>query len=331
MRRREVRTLALLIVAIAAAATKAPRFLDPTSIDSVLLWIPILIVVGMGQMLVIVTRGIDVSVGSMVGLSAMASGMFLKSHTGAPLIEAVLLGVAVGAILGAVNASAIAFGRVPPIIATLGTLSAYRGLIFILSRGTQVDSNNLPDSLKDWASNGPIHIGGVTLSWLLLFALILAAATAWFVRQTRLGRDIFSLGSNPDAARLRGIPVNRVTFAVYGVTGALCGFGGLMYASRFAFVNPGSAGSGLELIVIAAVVIGGVNVTGGSGSVLGVVLGCALLGVINVALAVLGIDATWQQLAYGTVILIAVVLDTLARRGTSNGLGRRFGPAGGGV
>jgi rhamnose transport system permease protein len=315
LKHREIRTLALLVAVIVAAALRAPRFIEATSINSILLWIPLLIVVGMGQMLVIVTRGIDVSVGSMVGLSAMAAGMFLRSHPGLPLVVGVLVGVLMGTALGAINAGVIAFGKVPPIIATLGSLSAYRGLVFILSHGVQVDSNDLPESLNRWTSDGPIHLGGVTFTWLLVGALAIAAVAAWFVRSTRTGRDIFALGSHPEAARLRGVPVTRITFLVYAVTGALCGIAGLMYASRFGFVNPGSAGQGLELIVIAAVVIGGVNVTGGSGSVLGVVLGCALLGAINVALSVLGIDATWQQLAYGIVILIAVILDTLARRG----------------
>ncbi len=314
MKHREIRTLALLLIVIVGAALRAPRFIEATSINSILLWAPLLIVVGMGQMLVIVTRGIDVSVGSMVGLSAMASGMFLRSHPNTPLVWGVAVALLVGAALGAINASVIAYGRVPAIIATLGSLSAYRGLIFILSHGVQVDSNDLPDSLSRWSSEGPIHLGGVTVPWLLVAALGIAALAAWFVRRTRTGRDIFSLGSHPEAARLRGIPVTRITFLVYAITGALCGLAGLMYASRFGFVNPGTAGQGLELIVIAAVVIGGVNVTGGSGSVVGVLLGCFLLGVINVALSVLGIDATWQQLVYGSVILIAVILDTLARR-----------------
>jgi rhamnose transport system permease protein len=321
MKHREVRTLALLILVIVGAALRAPRFIEATSINSILLWAPLLIVVGMGQMLVIVTRGIDVSVGSMVGLSAMAAGMFMRSHSGLPLAAGVAVGVSVGAFLGVINASVIAFGRVPAIIATLGTLSAYRGLIFILSKGVQVDSNDLPDALTNWSSKGPVHFGGVTISWLLVVALAAAAATAWFILRTRTGRDVFAMGSHPEAARLRGVPVTRVTFLVYAITGALCGLGGLMYASRFGFVNPGTAGQGLELIVIAAVVIGGVNVTGGSGSVIGVVLGCLLLGSINVALSVLGIDATWQQLVYGVVILAAVVLDTLARRGSHKAAG----------
>jgi len=239
-----------------AAALRAPRFIEAASLNSILLFAPILIVMGMGQMLVIVTRGIDVSVGSMVGLSAMAAGMFMKAHPHSPVLAGVSVGVAVGGALGCINAAAIAYGKVPAIIATLGTLSAFRGLTFILSRGVQVDSNDLPDALTTCSSNGPIHLFGLTISWLLVISLVVAAIGAWIVKRTRVGRDIFALGSHPDAARLRGIPVQKVTFVVYAITGALCGLAGLMYASRFGFVNPGTAGQGLELIVIAAVVIG---------------------------------------------------------------------------
>jgi len=213
-------------------------------------------------------------------------------------------------VLGAINGGLIALAKVPPIIATLGTLSAYRGLVFIVSKGDQVDSNMIPDALTNWTLHGPIQIGGVTVSWLLVWAIVAAGLTAYMLRQTRTGRDIYSIGSNPDAARLRGIPVTRVTFLVYTICGAVAGLAGVLYASRYGFVNPATAGAGFELIVIAAVVIGGTNVFGGSGTVPGVILGCLLLGTINVALAVLGIDETWQKLVYGLVILIALMLDS---------------------
>ncbi len=132
-----------------------------------------------------------------------------------------------------------------------------------------------------------------------------------FLRFVRLGRYIYAFGSNPEAAQLRGIPVARTAFTVYLITGAMAGLAGLLYASRMGFVNPGQTGVGFELTVIAAVVIGGTNVFGGSGSVIGVLLGCLLLGTINVALAVLGIAATWQLAVYGFVILLAVVTDAI--------------------
>jgi rhamnose transport system permease protein len=255
-----------------------------------------------------------VSVGSMLGLCAMAAGMLFREQPSLPAGVGALAGIVFGLLLGSINGSLIAFAKVPPIIATLGTLSAYRGLIFIISKGEQIDGNDLPVALTHWALDGPIRIGGVTVSWLLTMALLIASAAAWFLLKTRAGRDIYALGSNPNAARLRGVAVNRTTFLVYAITGALCGLAGVMYASRFGFVNPATAGQGFELTVIAAVAIGGTKITGGSGTVLGIVLGCFLLGSINVALAVLRIEGSWQLLVYGAVILLALLLDTGFRK-----------------
>lgn len=315
---REAGTLVLLVLVFVGAGLKEPRFWQADSLNSILLWIPLLVVVGMGQMLVIVTRGIDVSVGSMVGLSGMLVGMLFKDSPSTNVYFAMGLGLLIGAVLGSLNGLLITRAKVPPIIATLGTLSAYRGLAFIVSGSKQIDGNNLPDALTRLSLTGPIHMNGVTVPWILLIALAIAGLAAFIVRSTRFGRDVFTLGSNPGGARLRGVPVIRTTFLVYALTGALAGLAGVLYASRFGFVNPASAGSGLELVVIAAVVIGGTKVSGGSGSVLGVLLGCLLLGTINVALSVLGIEATWQMLVYGVVILIALLVD----KGVQGGLSR---------
>ncbi len=310
---REAGTLVLLLAVAGAALTKDHQFLEAKNLNSILLWIPLLAVVGMGQMLVILTRGIDVSVGSTMGLAGIIVGILFRDHSGLNVFAGTAIGILIGAVLGSINGGLIAWAKVPPIIATLGTLSAYRGLVFIVSKGDQIDSNNIPDALTNWTLHGPIQIGGVTISWLLVWALVAAAGTAYLLRQTRTGRDIYAIGSNPEAARLRGIPVKRVTFLVYAVCGALAGLAGVLYASRYGFVNPATAGSGFELFVIAAVVIGGTNVFGGSGTVPGVLLGCLLLGTINVALAVLGIDETWQMLVYGLVILVALMLDSAVK------------------
>lgn len=311
---REGGTLVLLLLVVIFAVAKEPRFLEAKTISSILLWMPLLAVIGMGQMLVIVTRGIDVSVGSIVGLAGIGAGMLFREMPGLNLFVGTLAGVGIGLLLGAINGLAISWARVPPIIATLGTLSAYRGLTFIVSGGRQIDSNHIPPALTQTTIDGPVRLGGVTLPWILIYALLIAGAMAWFVRRTRTGRDIYALGSHPEAARLRGIPVGRTTFIVYAITGALAGFAGVLYAARYGFVNPATAGQGMELSVIAAVVIGGTKVTGGSGTVLGVLLGCLLLGTINVALAVLGIAATWQLLVYGAVILIALLVEMALQR-----------------
>jgi rhamnose transport system permease protein len=310
---REVAVVVLLGLVCLLAAIREPRFLQPSSLNSILLWAPILIVIAIGQMMVIVTRGIDVSVGSMVGLTAMLAGMIFRANPQLPVVLGAIAAIGIGFALGSLNGALVAWAKVPPIITTLGTLSAFRGLVFIASGGVQIDGNDLPSGLKDWTLGGPLTVSEVAVSWLLAMSLVIAALAAWFLRRTRPGRDVYALGSNPQAALLRGVAVNRTTYLVYAVTGALCGLAGVMYASRFGFVNPASAGQGLELTVIAAVAIGGTKITGGSGSVLGVVLGCFLLGAINVALAVLGIEGAWQLFVYGLVILLALILDSGAR------------------
>src|SRR5688572_14275818 len=170
----EVRAVALLAAVIAAAAWKEPRLLEETSISAIFLGVPLIAIMAIGQMGVIVTRGIDVSVGSTLGFSGIAVGMLLKSYPDLNVLVAAGLGLVIGALLGLVNGSLVAWLRVPPIIATLGALSAYRSATFILSRGEQIDSNDIPVALTHWSLDGPFSIFGVTLPWLLLVTLALA-------------------------------------------------------------------------------------------------------------------------------------------------------------
>jgi len=238
--------------------------------------------------------------------------MIFRDNPGFNIYLGTLLGILIGAALGAINGVLIAWVKIPPVITTLGTLSVYRGLVFIVSGGRQIDPNHIPTELIRWSQRGPF--GSQLIPWVVVIALAVAALAYLFLRYTKAGRNVYALGSNPDAASLRGIPVSRTQFIVYTITGALAGLAGILYASRYGFVNPGETGVGFELTVIAAVVLGGTNVFGGSGSVIGVVLGCLLLGTINVALAVLGVAATWQLAVYGIVILLTVIVDAIVQR-----------------
>jgi rhamnose transport system permease protein len=289
-----------------------PRFLSTFNIRSILLWAPLLTVVAMGEMMVIIIRGIDVSVGAILGFAGIVVGMIFRDNPGFNIYLGTLLGILIGAALGAINGVLIAWVKIPPVITTLGTLSVYRGLVFIVSGGRQIDPNHIPTELIRWSQRGPF--GSQLIPWVVVIALAVAALAYLFLRYTKAGRNVYALGSNPDAASLRGIPVSRTQFIVYTITGALAGLAGILYASRYGFVNPGETGVGFELTVIAAVVLGGTNVFGGSGSVIGVVLGCLLLGTINVALAVLGVAATWQLAVYGIVILLTVIVDAIVQR-----------------
>jgi rhamnose transport system permease protein len=312
LRYREIGTLILLLIVIFGTAAIQPRYLNPNSIRSILLWVPLLAVIAMGEMMVIITRGIDVSVGSIVGLVGLSIGLLFRDYPGFPILLAVAMSLLLGWLVGSVNGFLISKIKVPAVIVTLGGLSAYRGLTFLITNGSQIDGNYIPRELIRWSQVGPFENRSVP--WVVWIVLLIALLTYLLLQHTKMGRYIYALGSNPEAARLRGVPVQRVTFFVYAFTGAVSGFAGLLYASRFGFLNPGQTGVGLELTVIAAVVIGGVNVFGGSGSVPGVLLGCLLLGAINVSLAVLGIAGTWQLAVYGFVILFAVTADTLLQR-----------------
>ncbi len=309
---REIGIVAFLVIVIIVTVLLKPNFIQPINIRSILLWIPLLSVVAMGQMMVIITRGIDVSVGSILAFSGIVVGMIFRDFPEFNIYLGTLLGILLGAMLGAINGGLIAWLKVPPIITTLGTLSAYRGLVFIVSGGRQIDPNHVPTALIRWSQRGPFGIQWVP--WVVIIAIVVALLTYAFLRFTKMGRNIYAVGGNPDAAKLRGISVERTTFVVYLITGGLAGLAGILYASRFGFVNPGETGVGFELTVIAAAIIGGTNIFGGSGTVLGVFLGCLLLGTISVALAVLGVASTWQLAVYGLVILLAVIVDGIIQR-----------------
>jgi rhamnose transport system permease protein len=179
----------------------------------------------------------------------------------------------------------------------------------VISGGRQVDPNDVPLALIHLVKPSPIRV-----QWLVLIAAVIVIAVAIFLRRTRMGREIYAVGSNPEAARLRGIPVRRITLLVFAVSGMLSGAAGVMYASRFGFVNPGQTGVGFELQVIAATVIGGANIFGGSGTALGTVIGCLFLVVINNGLTVMGVSGFWQLAVYGVMILLALILDAEVRR-----------------
>ncbi|RYG76541.1 ABC transporter permease [bacterium] len=292
----------MVLLAFAICEIKEPRFLSGDNLRSILLYLPIIAVVAMGQMMVIVSRNIDLSVGSILALAAIVVGNLYVTHPSMPLPVAMLAAMGVGAILGLLNGVLVALLRVPSIIATLGTLTAYRGLVYLYSDGKQVDR----DALLPLVDRG--------LWWVVAAAVLVMGLTAAWLRYTRAGRSVFAIGSNPHAASLRGIAVTPVLLTIFTVTGLLSGLAGLMFAARFGYVNPVSTGASMELVVISAVVIGGTNVFGGSGTVVGVLLGCILLALVNTALPMLNISAFWQQAFYGAAILLAAGVDVIIQR-----------------
>jgi len=313
--RREAGIFVMIVLFVLAVGIAKPQFLTLNSLRIILLLTPLILIGAMGQMMVIVARHVDLSIGSMLGFSAMITGMMFKFHPEIWWPLGFVLAIGTGTILGFINGFLVTFFRLPAIIVTLGTLNLYRGLTYIISDAKQIDRQFVPSALKSMSQTSPIF----GIPWIILMSLGIAALTYGFVMHTAVGRQIFALGSNPVAAPLRGINVTRVTLLVFSLSGALSGLAGIMYASRWGFVNPSNTGSGFEFQVIAAVVIGGVSINGGSGSVLGTLLGVLLLGCVSAALPLLGIPGTTQSAIYGAVILVALLIDrTVRQQGIKN-------------
>jgi len=297
----------LLLILVASIITKQ-GFLTVDNFQDILLNISILTIVGLAQMMVIITRGIDLSVGSTIGLVAMMVAFTMVAFPDLNPVLALLLGMALGAVLGSINAAIITWGNVPPIIATLGTLSIYRGLTFLYSNGDWINSFEMPKSLRQLSKGTPLGVPN-----LILIAVAITILIFYFLRFTQAGRDIYAVGSNPDAAKVAGIRVERIIFMVYVLSGILCGLAGVLWASRFESAQTNTA-LGFELQTVAAPVVGGVNIFGGSGTVLGMVLGAFLLGVINNALTIVQISPFWQLAVQGLLILLAVIVDSTVMR-----------------
>lgn len=308
VRFREAGIIIFIILLAALVSLRNPAFLSAGNFRDILLNISILTIVALAQMMVIITRGIDLSVGSTIGLTAMMVSFTVVALPGMPTVLALPLGMALGAALGGLNGLIVAYGGVPPIIATLGTLSIYRGLIFLYSGGQWINAYEMPPDFKELAKGTPLGVPN-----LILFALAVALAVFLFLKYTRTGRDIYAVGSNPDAARFAGIQTQRIIFLVFTISGLLCGLAGVLWASRFEAAQTNTA-LGFELQTVAAPVVGGVNIFGGSGSVLGVGLGAFLLGIINNALTLIKISPFWQLAIQGLLILLAVIADAAISR-----------------
>ena len=318
---REVGIVAALVLLVAVTATVNPRFLSAQSVKDLLLGSTILAILAVGQTIVVVSRNVDLSVGSVLGLAAFATGSLFVASPDLPIPVVLLAGVGLGAVCGAVNGALIAAARVPALVVTLGTLYVFRGLDYTWATGRQINAADMPPAF--------LRLGTRTilgLPVLTMFAIVVLVAAGLYLRWYSSGRELYAIGSNPDAAHLAGIPVGRRVFGAFVASGALAGLAGVLYAARFGTLDA-NAGLGFELNVIAAVVVGGVAIFGGSGSVYGAAIGAVLLVTIGSALPVLGVNPFWQRAAVGVLILAAIGLD----RALSARLARRLRGGSGGV
>jgi rhamnose transport system permease protein len=306
-RQRELSLLIILLTMGALVAIRAPQVLSISNLTDVTVLASIIAIAAVGEAMVIITRNVDLSVEAVIGLVAFVVADVLAGGL-LPTPAAMAFGVGLGLALGMINGVIVALFRVPSIVATLGTLSVYRGIDFLIAGGKQVTLTELPAGYTDGARS---TLAGIPV--FVLIALVVVVVCGVVLRQTRFGRSVYAVGSNPEAASILGIRTGLVTFVVFSVCGLLCGIAGVMWGILFGTINA-TAATGVTLQVIAAVVVGGVNIFGGSGTVFGAALGALFLGFISNALILLRLSQFWLQALYGVVILIAVAVDAVLLR-----------------
>lgn len=310
VRFREAGISIFILVLVIVISSLAPSFLKPTNLQNLFMNISILAIVALGQTMVIITHGIDLSVSSIIGLVAMMVAFMLKQFPGMSVALALLLGMVLGSVLGTFNALIITLGKVPPIIATLGTLSVFRGMVFFYSEGSWINAFELPKDFKSFALSTPLLLPNLVIA-----AILFSIVVYYFLNHTRTGRNIYAVGSNPEAAQFAGIRPQRTIFLVYVLSGVAAGLAGVLWASYYASAQTNTA-LGFELQTVAAAVVGGVSISGGVGTVPGVLLGALLLGTIQNSLTLINISPFWELAAQGLLILLAVVSDNLILRRT---------------
>jgi rhamnose transport system permease protein len=282
-----------------------PRYLSSQNLRDIGLNVAIVALLAVGQTVVVISRNIDLSVGSVLGFTAFATGSLFADHPGISIPLVFVIGIAIGAGFGLINGTLVSVGRVPSLVVTLGTLYIIRGTDFAWASGRQINAADMPDNFLKLGSNA---IAGVPVLTLIAVAVMLAAG--FYLRSYRSGRELYAIGSNPEAATLAGIRVGRRVLTAFVISGALAGLAGVLYAARFGTIDA-AAGTGQELAVVSAVVVGGVAIFGGAGTVYGAALGALLLACIGSALAVLRVNGFWEQAIVGALLITAITIDRL--------------------
>lgn len=285
----------------------SPYFLTLDNLFAIGLQMSVIAIMAIGQMMVIISAGIDLSVGSILALSGVVTTSFMAA--GYPMAVAIPAGMAVGLLCGTVNGLLISKGRIPPFITTLGMMGIARGVALIVSGGIGIQLIDVP-AVFAWLGGGRV-LGIVPVQ--VLITVVLAVLGFMLLRYTRLGRYTYAIGSNVEAVRLSGVSVSRYITWIYAISGLLCGLAGVILSSRLRSGQP-TAGTGWELDVIAACVIGGASLSGGEGTILGALIGALIMGVLRNGCNLLDISAFWQQVAIGAVIVIAVFIDQYRHR-----------------
>lgn len=308
---RELVLIGLIIGLLLFFGSQIENYFTPRTFTRISTSVAVIAVVAVGQTLVILTRNIDLSVGSIVGFTAYVVGTVLAANNELPPLLAVVMAIGMGAVMGSVNGVLVAYGRVPAIIVTLGTLALYRTLLVEISGAKSVLTSQLPRWLVNLPPVNAFSIGALDIRLLFLIALIVVIVFQFVVSYAAWGRRLYAIGSNPDAARFAGFPAQRIVFMAFVLSGALAGLAGFMFLARFGNITV-VAGQGIELQSVAAAVVGGVNINGGIGSPFGAFLGAILIDVIdNSLIRWLAISEFLRDALLGLLILLAVATDTV--------------------
>jgi rhamnose transport system permease protein len=314
---RESGIIVVLIVFVAVTVSIQPRFASQQEAQFILANTTVFALLALGETMVVVSRNVDLSVGSVVGLSAYLSASLFGNVHGIPIVVVFLVGLAIGLGVGVANGLMVAIGRVPSLVVTLATLYVVRGIDILIVGGNEVVAQTLPNAFIQIPRAGVYGI-----PYLAIVIAVVIGVGAYYLRSYRSGRELYAIGSNPEAARLAGIHVGRRVFTAFAVSGAIAGVAGVLWAAQYQTVDS-NAGTGYELTVIASVVVGGVAIFGGSGSAVGAAIGALLLQTINSALYVLGISPFWDQAIAGLLLLVAITLDRVISLRLSAALRRR--------
>lgn len=308
---RELSLVLLIIAAILFFGSQIENYYHPRTFNRISTSVAILVVIAIGQTLVVLTRNIDLSVGSIVGFTAYFVGTQLAANNEILPLIAVFMAIGVGAIMGLLNGLIIAYGRVPAIITTLGTLAIYRTILVDFSNAQTVITSSLPTWLIDLPRVNLFSVGALDVRLMVGLALIVVVLFQMVIIYLPFGRRLFAIGSNPEAAEFAGLPARRTVLVAYILCGGLCGLAGFMFLARFGNITV-VAGQGLELQSVAAVVVGGVNIFGGSGSMFGALLGTVLIATLEQSLLRWSqISEFWRDALLGLLILLAIASDAL--------------------
>jgi len=318
IRSREFSLFLVLVALCAIIQLRNPQFLTTTVIDSILRNYSYTILMATGMLMVLLVGGIDISVGSTLALSGMASALLMRSGVLGSAFLAYLTSLGIGILCGLLVGLIITKGKVLPIIASLGFMYVFRGMTFFISGGQWVGMQHLLPEFREFSQSASFGISN-----LLWITIVVYIGVFIILKWTRLGRQIYAVGSNPEAAMVSGIRIDQIKLFVYAFNGALAGISGAMFVGFYASAQNNSA-MGLELDIIAACVIGGVSLKGGHGTIPGVLLGALMIAVINRSLSLTGVDPFWQQALKGAVVLVAITANILVqRRATRLNLSRR--------